>query len=638
MSLLLLLTTPAAGSSTNYSKTLTESLIPSETFLRKPAKALAESALSTSDALTRQAGRVVSETYLLTESFARQAAKLLADTVSPGEAFSKLYSGFRSFLDTLTPTDTVLRRPQKAASDSLAPEDAITKQAGLARSETFSLTDVLASLRTAYLTLLDTVSWTEQLARRTAKQLVGDAFTLFDALADIANRRTLALSDTIATADFLVRSLWRDLFETVTPSDTATKSTAKSPASESIAVNDAPVTRSTTKQVSESFSLTETIWRALTRTFSEPLSISDSLSILKAYVLFLADSLGLTDSLLRWTGKITSDTSMPSESITRSTAKSVNDGFSLTDLFSTARVMLLSLAETLGLTDLMARLTGKAVNDAAVPSDTVAKRSTKQISDTLGLTDALAKAMLLLVSVADSLGISDLVTRFTGRSLSDTAAPSDSLTRFLQRAYSETLSWSDALVNRAGKALHETYTLTDALTRAINRSLFDTVPMTDALGKALTFLLSLADQLGITEALVRFTNKAVGENLSVDDSLLRATARFLADSFDSFTDRLAKRVATAFSDAYEIVDEIDAGRVFAHVLAFVETFLLVDRMAPVVLHQMLRSLPSKVLRYFQSGNTTNDTMSERPKPDVRVAGGSVNDHLVTREKKPRRWF
>jgi hypothetical protein len=627
-----------------------------DSLARQPRKALLDT-VSLGEQLIRLAGKVVIESCSLTETFVRGAFKSLTETLSPSDVFSRFYSGLRSFTESIGVSDSGSRSAGKRASETIAVSDSApvramttgkndtvgvsdagSRQAGKVATETFTITDAYSRVLSKILSLLDTVPPSDAIVR-SCRKVWQDTFSVTDLLG-ILQARLLVLTDAFASlSDSLTKQGTKALSDTLSVGDTCIRGVRRV-FSEVLSITDALDSFGVQKLLSflETFGLSDTLARSVQRAFLETLNPGEILN--RQTWKTWTDSVAVTDAgVKRSTVKSALDSVSVSDGMIRQTRRSfIETAFSISDAWSVLRAQLLSLSDTLGVSDSLARWTGKRALDTVSPSDTVTRSTGKVMNDTFSLAEIFAKTKAQLLMLADTLGISDTITRFTGRVMSDSVAVNDTITRFLRRAYLDTLTWSDTLTRQAGKALNETYSVTDAMKRAISKAVLDSVSVNDSLSKAFAILLSLADTLGISDGLARSTNKVVNENLAVTETLLRSTARGLADSFDSFTDRLAKRVATAFHDVYEIVDEIDAGRVFAHFLTFVETFLLVDRIVPLMLHQVLRSLPSKIARYFQPGKTANDSMSERPHVDHRVTGGSVNDRASTREKKPRRWY
>jgi hypothetical protein len=139
----------------------------------------------------------------------------------------------------------------------------------------------------------------------------------------------------------------------------------------------------------------------------------------------------------------------------------------------------LELTDSLSLSDSLSKGTGKRLEDAVVLSEAIVKRPGHAEADSLALSDALAKAPTKGLADAlplaeaigksaghvetDALSLSDQIAKGVGHTESDSLPLSDSMGKRVTKGLADALSLADSLVKRAGKALADLLGLSDIL-------------------------------------------------------------------------------------------------------------------------------------------------------------------------------
>lgn len=153
---------------------------------------------------------------------------------------------------------------------------------------------------------------------------------------------SLSLTDSFSLTDSLVKQASKSLSETITLSDLGTVKSTSKLLSETISLTDS-ITKQTSRLLSDSFSLSDSLTKQTSKLLSDSLSLSDIL--LRGRL--LTDSISLTDlGIAKSTTKQLSETISLSDSIQKKTSKLISDALSLSDILTkqTSRTLLDNLS------------------------------------------------------------------------------------------------------------------------------------------------------------------------------------------------------------------------------------------------------------------------------------------------------
>lgn len=109
----------------------------------------------------------------------------------------------------------------------------------------------------------------------------------------------------------------------------------------------------------------------------------------------------------------------------------------------------------------------------------------------------------LTLNLADTITLSDAVTKAAGLKKTDTSTLSDAVTKAVGKLQSDTITLSDATARSVHVARSDTITLTDAQLKADGKLITDTITLSDFItvtpGGAVNYTLSLSDTITLTD-------------------------------------------------------------------------------------------------------------------------------------------
>jgi len=206
----------------------------------------------------------------------------------------------------------------------------------------------------------------------------------------------------------------------------------------------------------------------------------------QAYTRSISDTLGMTDSL----------------SNSRGLYRSIADMLSFTDIISYVlnHSIFRTISDTLGVTDSIVRrgIFHRSISDIETITDgdlVTMKEVYVDLADTFGVTDYITRSGVFSRSISDTLGITDLITRISNkfRSLSDMLSTTDIISSIIQG------------LHYFYRTISDTFGVTDSLSRSgvFHRSISDTLRITDLITRTGIFIRSISDTLRITDILSR---------------------------------------------------------------------------------------------------------------------------------------
>ena len=291
------------------------------------------------------------------------------------------------------------------------------------------------------------------------------------------------------------------------------------------------------------------IW-SLLREYYESIGLSDYVS--KEGVKSLTDSLVLVDSYARTPSKSLLDYIGVITSTYNFVSKTLIDFLGLFDYYVRIWNLFREYYESLGLLDLVSKVSSRSLIDyvalldyyARTPSkvhhellglsDYVLKISLKVLADDIALLDSYARVWLLLREYRESLGLSDYTFKLSSKSLTDVLGLVDyyvSVSSF-HRSYSEIVGLSDYLAKLPSKLLRDEVDLADYYSRiwSLSRSYSELLGVSDFLAKepikSLYDVLDLADYYSRMWSLLR----EYYESLGLSDYISKLMSKSLIDS------------------------------------------------------------------------------------------------------------
>lgn len=282
--------------------------------------------------------------------------------------------------------------------------------------------------------------------------------------------------------------------------------------------------------------------KALTLEFADEVSLADAVT--KGVKATKADTAALSDAVSKVVGKTKGDTLTLADAAIRSVGKNVADTVALTDeLVSKTRGRFLEFADSVELSDAVAKGVVSIKADTAPLSDAVSKALTRTFADTLTLADAVSKAATL--NFADSVTLADAIQKATGKNTADSVTLADSVQKVIAKAEADEVS------------------LADAARMAVTMVVADSVALEDAVETFLeeppkggeNYVLEFADSVELSDAVTKSIDKTLADGLALEDAVMKAIAVHVADSV-TVADAVEKAVGLALSDSVALTDNV----------------------------------------------------------------------------------
>lgn len=112
-------------------------------------------------------------------------------------------------------------------------------------------------------------------------------------------------------------------------------------------------------------------------------------------------------------------------------------------------------------------------------------------ADSVTVTDAVAK--LVGKISADISTITDAVAKAVGKRPADSVTPADAVTKALGKAAADSVTPTDGVVKAVGKFPADSVTPTDSLMKAVGKSLSDSVTAQDSFARVVAYVRTFAD-------------------------------------------------------------------------------------------------------------------------------------------------
>jgi hypothetical protein len=306
------------------------------------------------------------------------------------------------------------------------------------------------------------------------------------------------------------------------------------------------------RSVAESMGLTDTTIKDLSKVISESMGITDAEARACVVIRVVAESMGIMDTASRIC------------EVYRTIAESLG----ITDSMTRAAVVERAVAESLGITDSVTDLKEllETINESVGLTDSIAKDEVMVLSSSLGITDSITRICIVLRTIAESVGLTDVDSRVweivrtvaESMGLTDVVTPVEGGAGDVYETINDSLGVSDTTsrVHLALRILSESLGLTDAIVRVfnINRIISDSMGLTD--GTALDRLLSVADNLGITDDVNRLIDyvRTQDDDVGLIDSMVRvATAARTINEALGLTDSVSEQLGGLVKAAWAFI-------------------------------------------------------------------------------------
>lgn len=164
----------------------------------------------------------ISDTFVLSDSVKKTAGKNFSETLSLADSLATLKSITKSISDSINLSDTVSRVTAKVFAETINLSDSITRTLSKILSDTLSLADSIANIKVTLIAISDSINLADSFGRGIAK-VMSDTVALAE---DFMATATKVFTDTISLADSAVALSVRfvEFIDTITLSDIMNKS------------------------------------------------------------------------------------------------------------------------------------------------------------------------------------------------------------------------------------------------------------------------------------------------------------------------------------------------------------------------------------------------------------------------------
>lgn len=263
--------------------------------------------------------------------------------------------------------------------------------------------------------------------------------------------------------------------------------------------------------LTDTLTFTELVINTIYVTFEDDLVLDDEATGISEKIGDFSDAVAFTEDMLRAfvAGRLYGDAVEFAELMSRNISK------------------LLSLSDTLSLTDVITGAAVKVFQDTMTFSDVITGIVAKVFRDTMEFGESMTGTTVLKRTLTDQLIAYDsiAISLYTNLVMSDTLVLSDTLTGSAQRPLFDTVIFSDTITGVASKPMFDTVTFSDSSSyiRTINKSLSDNLNFDDEATCNFVIMRQLTEALDFIEQMkgIRARLVSLSDTVALNDELLR---------------------------------------------------------------------------------------------------------------------
>lgn len=406
-----------------------------------------------------------------------------------------------------------------------------------------SLTDLMSILKVQLRMLPEVVLVSDIFTRNlTLLRLFTDQTTLAD-IFNVKFDSTRKLQDYITLTESLMRTVERPFIELTTLNDKIVRKHSRT-FEDQLYPFDERVTKIEyiLKEYTQLFDEYRRAWASL-RIYTDVLSITDIISILKVQLIALYDVTTLYDSLSRGLTKYLT----------------LFDSSSLSDVFSRLVRYVRTLQDSTTLNDLLAPAVSRPIVDVTTLSDILTKYTKRAFEDQIyPLDERVTQIDYILKEYTQLLD----AYKHTWASL---------------RVYVDNLSIIDVIstIKIQLITLHDVTTLYDTLSRGLIKyfTLLDSTSLSDIFDRVIRHIRILQDNITIYDTLVPAISRPIADVTTLNDVLIKYTKRTFEDQLYPVDERVSK-VAYILKDYTELLDQYN--RIWTHLHSLTDAVLIAD--------------------------------------------------------------
>ena len=357
----------------------------------------------------------------------------------------------------------------------------------------------------------------------------------------------------------------------------ASKVDYKKALSDSIAFAEAHVKAIGLPALADTHSIGESVANKSTLGVSDAITFAESKTTFSEFKKSLADTLSIDEALAKGMATVLADTHEPTEALAKTITLALTDEITFAEAPVAVNEFYRSLSDTLSIADAEIEEIVKVLTDAISIAEALANKTTLSLSDAHGIEESLATTNVFKRSLSDEITFADAEIEEFVKTLSDTLSISEALASGVGKVISDTHSISESLV--AGfdsernlsdslgiaetigkiaveKSLTESVSLAESVANLGSLRLSDSISISESIVHAWVAKTSLADTLGIAEALSLGAGKGLTDEITFAEGISKfAVGQGLSDSL-VLADSLARTVdyVRSLSDEHFIAD------------------------------------------------------------------------------------
>ena len=297
-----------------------------------------------------------------------------------------------------------------------------------------------------------------------------------------------------------------------------------------------------TKSLSDSVAITDSIIKAPSLNKGDTVAIADALARVVEFYRVESDTIAIADAITKAVGLPEADSIALADTILKAVGLNKADTLAIADAILIGNAFIKSFSDTIIIADSLIKAVGQPHADSVAISDSLSKVSAflRSLSDTITISDSIADVVDFLLSIGDSVAITDVIEKAIGQSQGDTVAIVDSI------------------IKGVGLNEADSVAIADVIVKAIELAQADNVAISDSIADVVEFYLAIADSMVIGDA----TEKAIGlvetDSVAIADVIVKAVGMAQSDSV-AIADSLVKAIGMPLSDAVTIADSLSKG-------------------------------------------------------------------------------
>lgn len=329
--------------------------------------------------------KTILETINTSDSLSKISSKFKAlnDSISNSDNISKISNKNR--IDSIILNDSMSKLSSKIKTDSIILNDSILKSLSKIKTDSVLFSDSLNKINAKFIN--DNIGLGESLGIGGNKNnLFSDFVTITDVIRKFVSRNK---SDGVTLSDSQNRQLNRfiSLSDFISSSENLQKNDGNGKSlSDFITLSDT-ISKKLFRTYIDSIITSEVENDKVTKNFLEAISQSDSINIFRGKIVNLSDFVNITDTIRKSLSKIQFDNIIASEINNKSVPKKVSDLITIADLLNISGGKALLLTDTILLSDTIFKSTGKIKLESILLMDSINKALGKNLFDITIISD-----------------------------------------------------------------------------------------------------------------------------------------------------------------------------------------------------------------------------------------------------------